>query len=179
MRHAKYMIDTIHDRFSMMPKWIYSKRLKFIAIIILIAIAINFLTGIKTDVSKKIQSEENIEILRSTLHSLSECFTINIDSVCLPRLASVSMLLDESSSATVLSGRAYDTAQLYLDSKHLENADPELHTRLVMWGYYDKLISDERVYLPIDRQKINKFQNELKNNYHKKLGEIDEKITNR
>jgi hypothetical protein len=173
------MTDAINTRFSKIPKWVYSKWLKIVSLMLFAAIAINFMYGINKDVVTSIESEENIQELVSILHTMSECFIDNNDSICLPRLAAISMLLDKAPTSTVLSGKAYDIAELLLNSKHLENKDPGLHTRLIMWGYYDKLITDERKYLPPDRDKIYKFQKELKLFYEIKLKQIDEKINNR
>lgn len=175
------MRDIINKKFKMMPRWFYSRWLQVLATVICTAISFNFIYSFRQDFINVRNSEENITELVQVLHSLKECFDNNNDKICLPRLATVSMLLDKLPTSTILSGRAYDIVQLYLNSKHYTdiNEKPELHERLIWWAYYDKLIKDERVYLPPTLDKISRFQSELKANYSNKLEEIDSRVKDR
>jgi hypothetical protein len=143
----------------------FYKCLKFTLVLVLLAISVTFVRDAITI------SENHISLNRS-IAELGVCFEENKFNTCFNKLTITSKLLDKTKADTSLQAVQWGRAQTYaLSAKFPSNE--ELQKYLIRWASSERFIGSETDYIPLFKDSVYLFQQELKIRYLNELSKLN------
>lgn len=143
----------------------FYKWLKFALAVVLLVVSVTF-------VRDAIASGENAMSLNRSITELGVCFEQNKFNVCFDRLTITSKLLDKTKADTSLQAVQWGRAQTYALSAKFPGNE-ELQEYLIRWAATEKFIGVETDYIPLFKDSVYLFQQELKIRYTNDLSKLN------
>jgi hypothetical protein len=150
------------------PNFLKSKRfykgLEAILIVVLLFLSVTFIRD-------TITISENYTSLNQSVAKLNVCFEENKFNACFDRLTITSKLLDKTKADTSLQAVQWGRAQTYALSAKFPGSE-EFQKYLIRWASSEGFIGTETDYIPLFKDSVYLFQQELKIRYLNDLSRL-------